>query len=199
MVELVRGGPDPGSVEPGALRIRPAFGMEFERAADDFSIPGVELRRRLLRVATLLAILAIPVGIVLGRNIIVQSLPSLRPIYVAICAPLACQVPLPSDPEAWSVESNELLEDQGSPQLYHFTATLRNRSRYAQGFPSLDLSLTDVEGLAVDRRVVPPQQYLPPNRPAADGLAPNSEVSIRVDVKGADRRSQGYRVVLFFP
>lgn len=199
MVELVRGGPDPASVEPGALRIRPAFGIEFERAADDFSTPGALLRRRLLRLGVVLAIACVPLLIFLARNAIVQAVPSLRPLYVAVCEPLHCAVPLPADPDAWSVESNELLEDQGTPQLYHFTATLRNRSRYTQGFPALDLSLTDVEGLAVDRRVVPPEQYLPPNRPTADGLTPNSEVAIRVDVKAADRRSQGYRVVLFFP
>ena len=195
----LRGGPDPGSVEPGAQRVRPAFGIELEKAADDFNVRAVRLRRRALRIGLVLAVVALPLAVVAGRRQIIQALPALRPAYAALCQPLRCQVPLPADADAWSVESNELLEDPNVPQLFHFAATLRNRSAYTQAFPTLDLSLTDMEGLAVDRRVVPAQQYLPPGRPVAEGLAPNAEVALHVDVKAADRRSQGYRVVLFFP
>jgi predicted Zn finger-like uncharacterized protein len=199
MVELVRSGPTPGSVEPGALRVRPAFGIEPERVRDDFSLPSLQMRRRLLKIGIGAAVVALPVVLMLARNAIVQAVPAVRPAYQVVCQPLHCQVPLPSDADAWSVESNELLEDPNVPQLFHFSATLRNRSHYAQAFPTLDLSLTDTEGLAVDRRVVAPAQWLPAGRPAAEGLAPNAEVSLHVDVKAADRRSQGYRVVLFFP
>lgn len=199
MVELVRGGPDPAAVEPGALRVRPAFGIAVERASDDFNLPSLQRRRRLLRIASGVLVLAVLISVVLARNALVQALPALRPLYATICRPLHCQVPLPADAEAWSVESNELLEDPNVPQLFHFAATLRNRSAYVQAYPTLDLNLTDMEGLAVDRRVVPPQQYLPAGHPAAEGLAPNAEVAVRIEVKGADKRSQGYRLVLFFP
>ncbi len=199
MVDLVRGGPDPTNLEPGALRVRPAFGIEIEQAPDDFSLDALRMRRRLLRVGIGVIAIGLLVALVAGRRQIVQTVPALRPIYTAACQALQCQIPLPADADAWSVESNELLEDPNVPQLFHFAATLRNRSRYAQAYPTLDLSLTDMEGLAVDRRVVPPQQYLPGGHPVTDGLAPNAEVAVRVEVKGADRRSQGYRVVLFFP
>lgn len=199
MVELVRGGPDPGSVEPGALRVRSAIGIEFEQAHDDFSLPSVQLRRRLLRIGIAAIAVALPLAVVTGRNAIIQALPALRPIYAAACQPLHCQVPLPTDADAWSVESTELLQDPAVSQLFHYTATLRNRSHYQQAFPTLDLSLTDMEGMSVDRRVVPPAQYLPAGHHPADGLAPNAEVAVRVEIKGADHRSQGYRVVLFFP
>jgi predicted Zn finger-like uncharacterized protein len=199
MVELVRGGPSPGSVEPGALRIRPAFGIEIERVSDDFSLASARWKKVYRTAIVAGLVIGVPLLLLIGRDSVVQLAPSLRPAYLALCEPLHCQVSLPADADAWSVESNELLEDPGTPQLFHFTATLRNRSAYTQGFPTIDLSLTDVEGLAVDRRVVAPANYLPASRPIGDGLPANSEAAIRIEIRAADRRSQGYRVVLFFP
>lgn len=199
MVELVRSGPAPGSVEPGALRVRPAFGLELGRSREDFGVPSPQLRRRLRLAGAAAAVLSVPLLLMLARNPIVQLVPALRPVLAEACQPLHCTVQLPADADAWSVESTELLGDTATTQLFHFSATLRNRSPYPQAFPTLDLSLTDAEGLAVDHRLVPPQQFLPPERPVADGLEPNAEVTLHVEVKAADPRSQGYRVVLFFP
>ena len=199
MVELVRNGPDPSQVEPGALRVRPAHGMELERRPDDFGL-GEAARRRTRGVAFgAVLLLGLPVLAMVERAPIIQFAPGLHAVYETLCRPFACSVPLPADAEAWSIESNELREEPAGSQQFHFTATLRNRSHYTQAFPNLDLSLTDVEGLPVERLVFQPNRYLPATRKAEQGLLPNAEVAIRVDLQARDRRSQGYRLVVFFP
>jgi hypothetical protein len=199
MVELVRTGPDPKSVEPGALRIRPAFGMELEKVSDDFSLPGARRRKRAMAVVVAAMVIGVPAGLLAARQQIIQWQPAVRPAYLAVCGAIQCEVPLPAEAEAWSVESNELLVDASDSRLYHFTATLRNRSAYPQAYPSVDLILTDAQGMTVERHPIPPAQYLPANRPARQGMAPNAEVAIRTDIRPADTLGTDYRVVPFYP
>ena len=199
MVELVRTGPDPKSVEPGALRIRPAFGMELEKVSDDFSLPGARRAGRVLAMGAAAVVIAIPAALVAARQQIIQWQPAVRPAYLAVCGVIQCDVPLPADADAWSVESNELLVDASDSRLYHFTATLRNRSAYQQAYPSVDLILTDAQGMTVERHPIAPGQYLPANQPARQGMAPNAEVAIRTDIRPADTLGTDYRVVPFYP
>jgi hypothetical protein len=199
MVDLVQTESDGGALPSGGLRVRPAFGFELERAGSDFSLATVQRRRRSGLIALALAVIGLPAAALLARGPIVQFAPALRPILVSVCLPLRCQVPLPADADAWSVESNELREDPVGSRRFRFTATLRNRSPYVMAYPSLELNLTDVDGLAVERRILPPAKYLPIPRPVEEGLAANSEVTVRAEVLAADARSQGYRLVLFFP
>lgn len=136
---------------------------------------------------------------ILNRHAIIQLSPGMRPLFVHLVGPFGLQVPFPGDAESWTVESSDLREDNSNTQLFHFSATLRNRSKTTQAYPSIDLNLTDSDGLSIDHQILTPDQYVPEQLEVNQGLAGNSEVSVRLDLKHAGKRGQGYRIVLFFP
>ncbi len=211
MADLVRRGPSADRVEPGAMRLRPAFQPDettrqtrssrspLERLSETLSPLRRKQQQRITQVLVGLAVLAIPVLMVLARGPLVGAAPGLRPALVLMCMPLGLSVPWPGDADLWTVESHELKSDADHPEVFQLVATLRNRADHTQAYPTLELILTDVEGLTVESLVTPPSRYLPTDHGQADGLAANSEVAIKTEIRPHSKATEGYRLVLFYP
>ncbi|MCP5268554.1 MAG: DUF3426 domain-containing protein [Zoogloeaceae bacterium] len=124
--------------------------------------------------------------------------PSLRPLLEAACAALDCDIPLPRHVELVSIEASDLQIDPNQGGALTLTATLKNRAAYAQAWPLLELTLTDVQDNAVLRRVLQPADYLPPK---ADPTVfpPNGEVGLRLWLEVKDITAAGYRLYVFYP
>ena len=81
-------------------------------------------------------------------------------------------------------------------------AVLRNRARFPQDYPSLELTLTDETERPVLRRVLTPRDYLDTGRAAAQiaqGLPEGAEVPLKVILYSERVRATGYKLYLFFP
>jgi predicted Zn finger-like uncharacterized protein len=129
-------------------------------------------------------------------------LPAARSTIEALCKPLDCDVPLPRRPELMSIDSSELQTDARREGLIALNAVIRNRARFAQDYPSLELTLTDEGDRPVLRRVLAPRDYLEAarrNELMAKGIAPGSEAQLRVLLDSSRARASGYRLYLFFP
>ncbi len=133
------------------------------------------------------------------RVAIIQVVPSLRPLYLKMLVPFGLHTPYPGDAELWTVESSDLREDAKDSEIFHLSATLRNRSKSTQALPSIDLNLTDMDGLSIEHQTITPEQYLKENSSVDQGLPGNTELSIKLDLKHSGKKGQGYRIVLFFP
>lgn len=124
--------------------------------------------------------------------------PGLRPALAAFCAALGCDIPLPRHGDLVSIESSDLQVDAARGGLLALSATLKNRAPYAQSWPLLELTLTDVRDQAVLRRVLMPADYLPALAdPAA--FPPNGEVGVRLWLEAKDVAAAGYRLYVFYP
>ncbi|MBW7902847.1 MAG: zinc-ribbon domain-containing protein [Rhodocyclaceae bacterium] len=124
--------------------------------------------------------------------------PGLRPALAAFCAVLGCDIPPPRHGDLVSIESSDLQIDAARGGLLALSATLKNRAPYAQSWPLLELTLTDVRDQAVLRRVLAPADYLPaPADPAA--FPPNGEVGVRLWLEAKDVAAAGYRLYVFYP
>lgn len=124
--------------------------------------------------------------------------PSLRPVLDALCAALGCDIPLPRHSELVSIESSDLQIDPARGGLLTLSATLKNRAAYAQAWPLLELTLTDVRDDAVLRRVLEPADYLPAKLDPTV-FPPNGEVGIRLWLEAKDVAAAGYRLYVFYP
>jgi predicted Zn finger-like uncharacterized protein len=133
------------------------------------------------------------------RVAIVQVLPSIRPLYVKLLSPIGLHTPYPGDAELWTVESSDLREDAKNGEIFHLSATLRNRSKSTQALPTIDLNITDMDGLSIEHQTISPDQYLSDMRAVDQGLPGNSELSLKLELKHSGKKGQGYRIVLFFP
>ncbi len=133
------------------------------------------------------------------RSEIAITTPSLRPLLERLSQVLDAEVPLPRHVELVSIETSDLQNDPARGNLLILNATLRNRANYAQAFPSLELSLTDTQDVAIARRVLPPEEYLSPSVAADQPFAANTDVAVRLWIEASDIGASGYRLYVFYP
>lgn len=123
--------------------------------------------------------------------------PEARPLLAEFCAVAGCDLPLPRKPGLIGIESSDL--HPGTDGQLQFSALIRNRAPFAQGYPHLELTLTDLSDQALVRRVLSPSDYLPPNVSAAAGFAANGELAINLALEATAVSAAGYRLYLFYP
>lgn len=126
------------------------------------------------------------------RTEVVLRLPAAADAYAA----LGIAVPLPRDAALVSIETSDLQFDSGRG-LFVLNATLRNRARHAQAWPSLELTLTDVNDRVVARRIIAAADYLasapPPEFPSG------SDIPVRLWIEASGIGAAGYRLYIFYP
>jgi predicted Zn finger-like uncharacterized protein len=133
------------------------------------------------------------------RGEMALAMPSLRPALEAVSLALNGPLPLPRRVELVSIEASDLQTDAARGGLLVLNTTLRNNAPYGQAYPSLELSLTDVQDTVIARRVFSPQDYLP-TRTATDPAFPgNSSVTVRLWIEAVDLAAAGYRLLVFYP
>ena len=119
-----------------------------------------------------------------------------------LCDRLGCELTLPRRPELMSIDASELQADSRREGLIMLSAVIRNRARFPQDYPALELTLTDETDRPVIRRVLAPRDYLERSRGAElvrQGIAPGSEATVRVYLDTSRTRAIGYRLYLFYP
>lgn len=128
-----------------------------------------------------------------------SHLPGLKPALTQYCEILACTVDLPRQAESMSIESSELESDSAQSNLITLHALLHNRAPYAQAYPNLELTLTDLQDVAIARRVFQPSEYLKAGNEMRKGLAANRELALALRLDTTDLKPAGYRLFLFYP
>ena len=149
-------------------------------------------------VALLCVVLAVELAFTF-RGPLAQRYPVLRPPLEAACGWLACAVPYSRDHGLLKLEESDLLEVPGRPNEIALGARVRNLASFAQEYPHLELTLTDLSGQAAVRRVLRPTDYL--GRPVAQGevLPGGAELAIQIRLETLRVRATGYQLLLFYP
>ncbi len=130
------------------------------------------------------------------RTELAKHYPGLRPALEGACDWLGCTVELPREADRISIESSDLNPESDKTRL-QLVATLKNRAPYAQSYPHLELTLTDVRDQPLLRRVFTPGEYLAKDAPAS--FAPEAEAAVRLMLEVVDGNASGYRLYLFYP
>jgi predicted Zn finger-like uncharacterized protein len=128
--------------------------------------------------------------------------PAARDALRTLCRPLGCDVPLPRHPELMSIDSSELQADSRRDGLIILNAVIRNRARFVQDYPALELTLTDEAEHPLLRRVLRPRDYLEQPRGedlVRHGMPAGAEAPLRVFLDTSRTRATGYRLYLFYP
>lgn len=146
----------------------------------------------------LMLLLLLAQGTYLFRVDLAARMPELKPWLVRYCQILRCTVPLPRNAGMMSIESSELKDDPAHNSQIILVALLRNRAAYAQTFPDLELTLTDLQDNALARRIFRPEEYLPEPDNAADGFPANQELGIKLRLDTTELKPVGYRLVLYY-
>jgi len=156
-------------------------------------------RSRIWTVAAfLLSLSLIAQTIYLFRVELAARFPELKPILIHSCKLLKCNVPLPRNITLLSIESSELKDDPAQRSNVFLDALLRNRAAYAQTFPSLELTLTNIQDQVIARRTFKPRDYLPASENEISGFPANMELSVTLHLDTTDLKPVGYRLVLLY-
>jgi predicted Zn finger-like uncharacterized protein len=181
------------------------------RRANDFShIPdvyiaslGKPVSRRvnlLLKTGSVFLILLILLEIIYFFRVdLAAHLPGIKPVMLQLCAELKCSLPLPQKIDLISIESSELESDPTQTNIITLHALLRSRAPYPMTYPSIELTLTDIQDNAVARRSFGPADYQPLKFDGTQGFPANRELAINLHLDTTDLKPAGYRLFLFYP
>jgi predicted Zn finger-like uncharacterized protein len=131
------------------------------------------------------------------RDIIAAHWPQTRPLLVEACAWLDCSVGPLRRIEEIAVESTALTYagPGAPPDALRLSVALRSRSAMPLAMPTIDLSLTDINGELVARRALSAADFRSPTTTLAPGAESNLQLLLTVD----GRRVAGYTVEIFYP
>lgn len=107
---------------------------------------------------------------------------SLRPAIVEACARLGCQVPLRKNDELLQLASRDIRPHPSVPGALIISATLQNASDFAQPFPTVEITLSDLDEQRIAMRRFRPEEYIGDKRALANGLAPNAKAPLVFEV-----------------
>ncbi len=199
----------PGDASLEAISIAPAPESEFrpddppgETADwdDSYVEPPPPPRRWPWMIGGLLALLALGLQAALAYRVELAVLwPESRPLLLAACGTLGCELALPAKVALVGIEASDLHPDAAQKGRLALTATLKNRAPFAQQFPHLELTLTDTADKAIVRKVLSPEQYLPRNTAIARGMAPNADLAVAIALDAGELPASGYRLYIFYP
>ncbi|UHQ20779.1 DUF3426 domain-containing protein [Lysobacter sp. KIS68-7] len=104
-----------------------------------------------------------------------------RPSIGALCALFRCSVPAWHQPDAFTMLSRDVRPHPSAPGTLRIDASFRNDARWAQAWPHLVVSLSDVDGRVVGTRAFSAREYLGA-APTQNTLASGQTAAIQLDV-----------------
>lgn len=131
----------------------PSFARQGKRAPDRPTPPW------LWALAAALALLA-GLQIVLADRAQLAADARWRPAIASLCATLRCSIPPWREPAAFAMLGREVRQHPYMPGALRVDASFRNNARWAQPWPDLVLTLSDVDGRALGTRTFAPKEYL---------------------------------------
>jgi hypothetical protein len=147
----------------------------------------------------LLVILAVLQSLYFFRGEIARQWPALKPAIKTTCHYLGCTLPLPQHAELIAIDDTQLVKDETHAGIVKFSCVIINNAPYAQSFPSIELTLTDQQDKPLTRRKIKPSEYLKGLENSLDeGLAPNDEMRVRINLLTSDLPVAGFRAFVAY-
>jgi predicted Zn finger-like uncharacterized protein len=105
-----------------------------------------------------------------------------RPLLDRTCAAIGCRLPLRHDPARLELLSRDIRPHPSVPNALIVSATLRNDADFAQAFPEVEITLSDLDENRIAMRRFRPQEYITDSRSLAAGLAPGATAALVFEV-----------------
>lgn len=160
---------------------------------------GKKIRLFLGVASVLLFLIALAQGAYIFRDQLAGMYPQTKPALVKMCEFLSCRIKLPAQISMISIESSELQTLATGKDTFVLTALLHNKSRTAQEWPNIELTLNDNNEKPLLRRVFTPSDYINTQTDITQGLPPDNERAVKLNFALSQIKASGYRVYLFYP
>ncbi|HMB55920.1 MAG TPA: DUF3426 domain-containing protein [Arenimonas sp.] len=117
--------------------------------------------------------------------------PEWRPRIEMLCDFLRCSLPPWHEPTAFHVTSREIRPHPSVPEVLLVSASFRNDAKFAQAWPQLQLSLSNLDGDSLGLRRFSPRDYLG-SAPATTLIAPGQSASITLEILDPGKRAVAF-------
>ena len=142
--------------------------------------------------------LAVLQSVYFMRIKIAAEYPQFKPLLVQGCAYLRCDISLPQNLDLLVIDDSDMQEDENYQGVINFSSSLVNNANYAQTYPNIELTLTNVDDQPVLRRLIKPIEYVRPDAKQSAGIAAHEEIRIKLAIHPSDLAVAGYRVLLLY-
>lgn len=147
-------------------------------------------RRRNTWLATILWAIAILILILLlgGQYVIsnrsqLSQIPALRPWIIRLCAIRDCKLPPLRALKKIELLNHDISTDPQKSQRLILTGTIENTASFAQPFPVIQISFSNLQGQVVATGRFKPAQYLPNQTTSKNRMPSNKPIAISVSFK----------------
>jgi len=117
--------------------------------------------------------------------------PQWRPRVQALCDFLRCEIPAWHEPGAFKVTSRDIRPHPSVPGVLLVSASFRNDAKFAQAWPQLELSLSNLDGDSLGLRRFAPAEYLG-DSPDTTLIAPGQSASVTLEVLDPGKRAVAF-------
>jgi predicted Zn finger-like uncharacterized protein len=183
--------PDAGSPSVQTAATTPSFVRRAERAE---RWRQSRVRRALAGAAALGLMLLVGQLLTVYRDLAAAHFAVLRAPLEAACEPLGCTVGAAHAIESLAVESSGLVRVEKS-NVYKLSVAVRNRAAIDLAVPALDLTLTDVQGKLLARRVLRAAEL----GIATGVVAAGTDLAFQATLQATTEPIAGYTIDLFYP
>ena len=166
--------------ETPARRRRKPQSPSFLRGERPAARPA-QRERRLVTAGIVVLALALVLQLLLADRARLAADARWRPVIAGLCTVTGCSLPPWHEPEAFAMISRDVRAHPGRAGALRVSATFRNDAQWPQAWPTLLLTLSDVDGRVVGARAFAPADYLDAAA-AAGELAPGQRASVALDV-----------------
>ncbi|WP_233832156.1 zinc-ribbon and DUF3426 domain-containing protein [Paraburkholderia sp. ZP32-5] len=197
----------PGGFGPAAAPGEPFSVKPVNDGADPFPImreprPAEGRRVGLLAAGVVLAVLLVIALLAQlawwQREAVQVAMPRSQVLYAKVCGYLGCQLTPPHDIDGLLVEPSDLRQVDG-PHKLELKMPLHNRLNIALAYPAIELTLLDDQNNVAVRRVLWPQDYVPPGTVIAAGLPAHATQTMIVHLDTGNAIASNFRVQIFYP
>lgn len=131
-------------------------------------------------VAVVVLVLMLMLQLLLAQRAELAAQARWRPVVAAVCGVLGCELPPWREPTAFSMLNRNVQPKAGMTGVLTVSASFRNDARWPQPWPTIVLSLSDIDGRQVGQRAFAPAEYR--DRDSAELLAPGQSAAVQLDV-----------------
>jgi len=197
----------PGGFGPAAAPGEPFSVKPVNDGADPFPIMRETRPAETRRVGWVAAGVVLAVLLVIAllvqlawwqREAVQVAMPRSQVLYAKACAYLGCQLTPPHDIDGLLVEPSDLRQVDG-PHKLELKMPLHNRLNIALAYPAIELTLLDDQNNVAVRRVLWPQDYVPPGTVIAAGLPAHATQTMIVRLDTGNAVASNFRVQIFYP
>lgn len=137
-------------------------------------------------------VIALVVQVGVADRVRLAADPTWRPRVQALCNFLRCDIPPWYEPTAFKVTSSESRPHPSVPGVLLISASFRNDAAFAQAWPQLELSLSNLDDQSLGLRRFAPAEYLGES-PGSALIAPGQSASVTLEVMDPGKRAVTFK------